>query len=449
MKIKKIAAAAAALGMAVSMMAPISASADTVYTAIEGTKVTSFDKYLVMESDAVVPEASFSFTIAAGEAVPANDQGTTIPVLAGVGAPKFLLKTNTAETNDNEGTDTAAKVNFSPADTDNSAVTINEINMGIDKTVQFETSGNKNDEKYAQKKIAIDFTGVNFTEPGVYRYIITESEAADTQAAGVANDTQNTRVLDVVVVDSSAESTNKLSISNYLFHESAADTPVKGTGTAAGTATIASKSTGFTNKYKTYDLQFSKTVAGNQGSRDKYFKFDINITGAKGAEITVDREHFSTSPESSTTTSYEAADMTAANTVDQDTDRIGQQLKADADGNIQATFYIRHGQSVKLMGLPKNAKYTVTETQEDYTPSVSVTEATGGDAAAVTNNNGIADQSTGITGDTTAAFTNTRAGTIPTGLISTVAVSAGIVLLGAAGVIGGSVYLKKKKSEEE
>lgn len=46
-------------------------------------------------------------------------------------------------------------------------------------------------------------------------------------------------------------------------------------------------------------------------------------------------------------------------------------------------------------------------------------------------------------------FTNDRAGNIPTGILSTVVGSAALVALGIAGVAGGALYLKKKKSEEE
>ena len=46
-------------------------------------------------------------------------------------------------------------------------------------------------------------------------------------------------------------------------------------------------------------------------------------------------------------------------------------------------------------------------------------------------------------------FTNDKAGTLPTGVLMTVAGSAAIAALGIAGVAAGTVYLRKKKSEEE
>ena len=154
MKAKRFLAAIASLGMAVSLMAamPLSAYADTVYTTIEGAKVTSFDKYLVMESDAVVPSAGFSFTISSGEAVAAAAEGTSLPVFAGVGTPKFVLKDADGAANDNDGTASSAVVNFSAEDTDKPTVTIAEKDKGTIKTVRFNTPSNTTDEKYAQKR---------------------------------------------------------------------------------------------------------------------------------------------------------------------------------------------------------------------------------------------------------------------------------------------------------
>ncbi len=457
MKAKRFLAAVASLGLAVSMMSAfsLSASADPAYsTTIEGDKHAVFEKYLVMESDAVVPNASFSFTIEPGEAVAAAADGSTLPVLAGIGAPKFTLKTNTDNIKtDNEGSADEATVSFSPADTDVSGTTIAESHKGEGKTVKFVTATPNNDEKYAQKKIDIDFSNVAFTEPGIYRYVITEA-AATSQAAGVTNDTNSTRILDVVVVDASAENVTKLKINNYVLHDSAADIPTKGTGDSAP---IAHKSTGFTNTYDTHDIEFSKTIAGNQGSRDKYFKFDISISNAKGAQITVNGcgNTFLAEPKKSTTTIYTEANMKAANTKDDDGDRAGQQLNANESGAITASFYLKHGQSIKLEGVPAGAKYTITEAAENYTPSIAVSEnvkeGSGYEADVAVNDdkNGITDMTTGLHGNTTATFTNTLNGDVPTGIFSNMGLSIIVIAVAAAGAAVSLIIIKKKKSEED
>ena len=49
------------------------------------------------------------------------------------------------------------------------------------------------------------------------------------------------------------------------------------------------KDKGFTNEYATQDLTFSKTVTGNQGSREKYFQFTVKISNAvAGTKYDVD-----------------------------------------------------------------------------------------------------------------------------------------------------------------
>lgn len=51
------------------MGTPVFAAAGTNYgTTIEGTKTTTFDKFLVMDSQANVPNATFSYAVTAGNA---------------------------------------------------------------------------------------------------------------------------------------------------------------------------------------------------------------------------------------------------------------------------------------------------------------------------------------------------------------------------------------------
>ena len=54
------------------------------YTAVAGTS-TTFNKYLVMDVDANVPNATFAFTVAPGDAIAATN--TSVAVLKGIGTP--------------------------------------------------------------------------------------------------------------------------------------------------------------------------------------------------------------------------------------------------------------------------------------------------------------------------------------------------------------------------
>ena len=88
---------------------------------------------------------------------------------------------------------------------------------------------------------------------------------------GVTNDKSATRTLDVYVIDKNGT----LEVSSYVLH-TGIDAPAAGTD--KGSADVSNtgdklgyKSAGYTNTYDTSNLTFSKTVSGNQASRDKYF----------------------------------------------------------------------------------------------------------------------------------------------------------------------------------
>ena len=53
---------------------------------IDGTKRTTFDKFLVMDQQANVPNATFTYTVTAGAAKDYNVEGKNFQVLAGVDA---------------------------------------------------------------------------------------------------------------------------------------------------------------------------------------------------------------------------------------------------------------------------------------------------------------------------------------------------------------------------
>ena len=107
----------------------------------------------------------------------------------------------------------------------------------------------------------LDFSAVQFTEPGVYRYIITESGSNQ----GITNDADLTRVLDVYVNDASADVdgtfTKKLTIAGYVLHSNENDEPDVAAGADFGStgAYVATKSQGFTNSYDTSENRLQVT----------------------------------------------------------------------------------------------------------------------------------------------------------------------------------------------
>lgn len=75
--------------MIMSMGAPVFAA--EYNTVIGGTATTTFDKYLVMDKQAEVPNASFTYAVTAGKAKAYDVKGKKFEVLAGVDADKVTM----------------------------------------------------------------------------------------------------------------------------------------------------------------------------------------------------------------------------------------------------------------------------------------------------------------------------------------------------------------------
>ncbi len=454
MKKRNFLAVLASLAVMTSMFGISASAAGTNYnegltkatvTKSDGTtepvskNTTSFDKYLVMDTNANVPNAAFNFAIAkynaekAEKEIIANANDTSLAVMNGVEGAVFTV----SKTADEDAV-------FTPADlttTEKTAKTPETANTAVVFRTESDT-----DEKFAAKNLVLDFSGVQFDEPGIYRYIITETGSNQ----GIENDTVTDRTLDVYVEDY-ADFYNKIAddkkadyttpngkelfIANYVLYSGKNDNAPSKDG-----STTLTKSTSYTNTYTTHDLTFSKAVTGNQGSKDKYFKFDVTISNAvAGTVYAVDLSN---------------ANATVISNSATNSDYIGKTNPAkitvpNGATTVTETFYLQHGQEITILGLADKTSYEVKETPEDYVASAEVT----GDNKKADNtditltDNTITDDS--IENDTTAAFTNDRSGTIPTGVILSVAAP---VVIGLA-VLGGIVFLvirnKKRENEDE
>lgn len=368
-----------------SMNLPVHAAG---YTPVTGGS-TSFDKYLIIDQNANVPNAEFSFAIASGTAAAASD--TSMEVLAGPLDENGPVITNTAV--------------FTPEDTAAASAMEGDI---------ITLAAN---EKYASKTINVDFSNVAFNEPGIYRYVITET-ALETPGAIVQDSAP--KYLDVYVIDENSS----LTIASYVLHTSSAAPARNETGGSADVAealsAVTDKVTGFINRYSTKDLTITKQVEGNQASKDKYFKYTLNIANAgKGTKLTVDvTTGAEAAPEKTAATIYTGSDMHAANgtTV----------LVCNDSGSVTQDFYLKHNQSITIRQIPAGASYTLTEASEDYV-SQALHEK---DAETYAENSGTISES-----NLTAGFVNTRSGVIPTGIITSVMPYALIVLAATLGMI--------------
>ena len=375
---------------------------------------TTFTKYLVLDAEANVPNATFKYTIKAGAEI--KGTATTMQVYAG----KIV-------------TDEKGKV---------TAPVVSDVTFAVDNdtTDGADNDGITNDatKKYASQAINADFTGVKFDEPGVYRYIVTE-DLNESQGVAVAGSIAKT--LDVFVEDGG---TGTLSVKSYVLYNTVINTaPDKITAVdknADKTAKDGKKTDGFVNTYDTNDLTLSKTVTGNQGSKDKYFKFEVTIKNAvAGTVYDVD---------------LTSADSTVIENSATNAEYVGKanptSVTVGDDGTVTETFYLQNGQSIKILGLAEGTAYEIEETPEDYVASARITgdtERTADSSDVALADNKVFD--TELTEDTTVAFTNDRQGTIPTGVILSVAAP---VAIGVA-VLGGIVFLfirnKKRDAEEE
>lgn len=373
--------------------AALPASAENTYTPVAGG-TTSFNKYLIIEDGADVPNKTFTYTIAPGTAISAANG--KMAVLAGI--------------------------------TDTNAPTVGSAVFANTDTIKTDTDGsitNTIGAKYAEKtSIPVNFTGVSFPEPGVYRYTLREVD----QNAPYSIVSQQALTLDVYVTDNGTG----LAVSSYVLH-TGTDAPAAGANNGSADVTnagdaVQDKTDKYVNRYTTHDITVSKDVSGNQASKDKYFKFTVTVPDLTPADtFNVDISDADPTPTGNSATKYSS--------MSNPTEVNGTQL---ASGVV---FYLQDTQSVKILGLPAGATYTVTEDAEDYKPALTLT----GDDDATKNDT----SATGaLDADITAAFTNTRDGIVPTGVLLTIAPFAiGLLLFGALAVF--LIARKKRRTEDE
>ena len=212
------------------------------------------------------------------------------------------------------------------------------------------------------------------------------------------------RCLDVFVV---ADDNNVLSVAGYVLRDTATNI---GKGDSQYVENPDVKSAGYTNSITQYDFDFSKTISGNQGDKNKRFDFTLHITNANPGVYPVVTNDVTGNPTSITV--------------------LG-------NGTATADYHLTNGSSVQVIGLNAGAVCTVEEDPDDYTP----THKLDSEEAVAGSNSG---EITLANSNHSVVFTNTRNGTIPTGIIMTIAPFAvGILVFG--GVIAFIIYKRKKR----
>ncbi len=254
------------------------------------------------------------------------------------------------------------------------------------------------------KTAAVDWSGVSFKEPGVYYWEITKT--ADDGGAPLTLSNNNEKT--------------------YLF---ALVTDVNGVLTAAATGlSTTNELTAKVDMQDQYpatavDLSVGKTVTGTQGSKEQYFKYDIQIT-----------------PAGSATRNYQISGFDPATTVNASPYNTGAMQPTNPvslTGNSQSkiTVWLRHGQTFKIEDLPYGTSYTITESANDGydTPTTVVTgDNTNSAANDIAKGTGVTVTDASLTADTTVQYTNNKDAVVPTGI----SLSAGAALMGILMAIG-------------
>ncbi len=347
------------------------------------------------------------------------------------------------------------------------------------------------------KNLTIDFSSVVFSQPGVYRYKITETPDAYTTSGVTGTTGTHIRYLDVYVMrsslygktaDGSATSNTNAShwwtIYGYVCIDSTLGTAAVSPSTKKTSGFVAKSedeggTTGTTtaDQYHTYNLTVGKTLTGDTTMNGHPFPFDVAWTA--GAATETFRFAVETTGTASVTNNAQAATTTVnGTTVDANTlyyttasDAVGT---ADKDG----TPLIAHNGTVKYIGIPNGTKVTVKETNDvtgttystrvfantyttTYTAPTTQVAFTGGTAVKGTENSienalatmdqddtAIYAQASAPAADSNQAiqFTNTLAIISPTGYVSRFAPYA-LILVG--GIVLLIISRKHKKHTDE
>lgn len=253
--------------------------------------------------------------------------------------------------------------------------------------------------------VKVDLSEVTFEDPGIYRYVITETDP--TGVAGLAtSEEDNTLYLDVYVELDKGVPT----IKSYQMSTKADAPTISGTD-----ATYDSKFGGEDeDAYTTYTLTVIKEVSGAMADKDREYDFTINFTGlADGAMVTYGEKQSSAASAGATSVS------TTLNPGEKET----------------------NGDRVVISGIPSNAKYTIAETlseDEGYTVKVGETELTNQSGKYTT------EEATQGEENDTVTVTNERNAVSPTGIVMDIAPYALLVAVAAAGCF---VFLRKRRED--
>ena len=279
-------------------------------------------------------------------------------------------------------------------------------------TVVFEA-----EQSYAKTKVTVDLSTVTFNETGEYVYNI--CARTETEGVSIIDGIRQLKITTGFEVQDGTPTNNLMILSVVL----------EGPLEAKGRAMTAKK----TNQY---NLDLSKVVAGNQGSTDRYFQFEIEFRNVKkDKEYTVDLSQATAELHDGKVVDWAEGDKpngiyTQPSTI---------QLSSANGATNKFRYYLKHGETISFKDLPSDIMYKIIEVgAEDYTTTWTST----GRTSLLTGDTKVVDvEELGRSTDVV-SVTNRKDGTIPTGVTTRIIPS---TIVTALAVALGVVFTKKNK----
>ena len=269
---------------------------------------------------------------------------------------------------------------------------INTPTIKYDSTDVFST-----ENKSLTKEFVVDWSGVEFKEPGVYRWTVNkEVEDTDPTENGPTNYAE-TFYLFVYIAESSGNLT--VGRTNFTTRAGLDEAPENETAAIKGS---------IVDQYPSelVDLTLSKSVTGTLGSKDQYFAFTVSLNSPTGsASATYNIEYMDGTSEWNGAYEKNAYNSNAG----QNPQSVNVSSTSDS-----FVLYLRHGQSATIKNLPFSSSYTIFEEKSGYT--VTNITADGDNDHFVADKDKATASDASMTIDTKVAFTNEKTATVPTGI---------------------------------
>ena len=462
--LKKIGAIVIVVMMVLGMSTTVLADGQSL-TMHDATELTTINEVVRILKEITVyntasatvnePTASYTYGISAGSAnklvtdANSNTAYTKAGVFTGTGV-SMTTQTNSTAAVTTSSTAATTTLTYAPENTNGASGAAEQLNATAAGTAN-------------TKWIDIDFSGVVFGAPGIYRYVITESGYTYGSNGVIEGDTGHARYLDVYVKQNSTFNNGTTAAEWDVYGYALLTTDDQPVGTSSGNneATLY-KTTGFTSDssnskeadaYYTFNVTVNKTLVNDdmQKTHDFEFLFDFANTTVIAATLPV------VTGSGATNGSYTG---TFASPTAQDYTTNGWASATNLNSVLYAAKF-GDGDSVTFTGLPAGTTVTVKE-YNDVTGTTYTVETSGATsnlaAASVAweNWSGTADATVAAKTDATANmssdsnitidFTNTLTQISPTGYAARFAPYA---LMLAAGVVIFILSRRRKSNKED